>query len=140
MMKWRRSFPIRSWADLLTATTPRLGRYSISGITESTFVCHRPCHPRLAEYSAFRELFSRGDGHWPLRAHKARTTSHSISITSISPCQSEPTSTSSDTHRPPRSPPSWLHRCYRVLGGPCIPNRHPFAGLFLDSILQSACL
>ncbi len=51
-----------------TSTTTHLETHSISGITESTFVCHRPCRSCPLEYSAFWVHFTRGDGHLPLRA------------------------------------------------------------------------
>jgi hypothetical protein len=94
-----------------TSTTSRVEPRSISGITETTFVCHWPCHSSHLGNSSFRIHFTRGDGPLPLHVDEARKPLARIRIPSISPYPGKPTSTSAHTLGPPCS-----HLFYRLKG------------------------
>ena len=58
--------------------------HSISGITETTFVCHSPRRTSPLSHSSFRVLFTRSDRHCPLRVDQTRVPRDWIRIPSKS--------------------------------------------------------
>ena len=57
-----------------TSTIPRLDLHSISGVTESAFVCHSPRQTLAFSHSSFLVHFTRGDGHLSLHVDQPRGT------------------------------------------------------------------
>jgi hypothetical protein len=68
-----------------SSAIPLLGCHSISGITETSFVCHSPRRTFASKHSSFRLHFTRGGGHCTLQLDQPQTTYTSIPIPSISP-------------------------------------------------------
>ena len=53
------------------STRPVLDWHTISCITRTTFICHRPCPPSVRQRPTLWVHFSSSNGHQPLRTHPA---------------------------------------------------------------------